>query len=724
MILKPLKNSLLFRNIFTNLTIIVVLLASIVTVLYNLSAAKITDEIEQQIYLKLQIAKEEIERTREGQEQLLILLGRSTGSEDLLNGLESDEFGYQAEGLLKSYNQFMESVILISKSGIVVYDSNNNENINMDLSSREYFKESMNGRVAHSEILLSKATGNFIEVISVPVERDGMVIGVLATTMNIDYIKELLKDIKVEESGYAFLLDKNGNIIYHPNKEFINTNIKDFGIQELTDELVNMQEGKEGKIYYTFNGVKKMTLYIPIGSWSLSISAVKAEYLSAVNAMLTKILGVGLIMLVIASIVTALNSYFTVKKIQKVQQVMGRVTRGDMTAQVEEKHLKKCWEIMKCDKTNCIGYENDNLKCWEISSTLCRGEVQADAISKVENCKKCKVYKVSEGDELGQMTRSLSVMITTIRNLISGISQTSEQLSSSSQELSSASEETTASAEIISERMEEMSSSAQNQSEYVVNINAMTHDMNILLLDSITKINQMAHEAEVVNNRATMGDEKIGYAITGMVEIKNQTEKMDHVMGELIRQSTEIGEINDIITSIAEETNLLSLNASIEAARAGENGRGFGVVADEIGKLASQSKKSADGISILIGRITESIKSAHQLMDVETEFVHNGIGSVYESKTAFEEIAKEVYALLVGMNEVVSYVEKVKRSSISVTEAVEKMSGIIEESGTDIEEITASTQEQTSVSEEISNSASELARMAEELLESVSEFKI
>lgn len=721
---KTKKSSLLFKNILVNIIIVIVLITSIVTVLYYLSAKKITEEIEQQIYLELKGAKNQIESTRSGQEQQLKILSRSTDAEAVLNGQNMDEFKYQADGLAQNYSEFLENVLLISADGRVVFDSNDNNLVNADLSERAYFKESMQGNVAHSEMLVSKSTGNIIEVISVPVERDGKVIGVLATSMNINYIKSVLEQVKVQESGYAFLVDEDGDFIYHPDEKLINTNLKDVEVPELTSNLPNMQAGQEGMISYTYQGIKKMDLYMPIGKWSLSINAVKSEYLAEVNQMLEEALVIGFIMLIMASTATGFSSYLMIKRVKKVQQVMGVVTHGDMTVQVEEKNLKKCWEVLDCDKTECPGYENQDLKCWEISKTLCHDEVQEDALSKLHTCKECEVYGQSEGDELGQMSRSLSIMIRTIRNLIYNISEISEQLSSSSQELSSASEETTTSAENISERMEGMSSNAQNQTEYIEDINSMAHDMNAKLSNSVDKINSMAEEAVVVNKKASVGEEKIGYAIDGMHQIKDQTEKIEAVMNELILQSTEIGKINDMITAIADETNLLSLNASIEAARAGEHGKGFGVVADEIGKLASQSQESANGISVLINRITESIQSASQLMHAETEFVQNGIESVQESKSAFEEIAETIYELVDGMKEVVSYVETVKGSSASVTLAVEKMSAIIEESSSDTEEITAATEEQTSVSEEISKSATELARMAEELMEAVSEFKV
>lgn len=718
------RNSLLFKNVVINLLIVVILLSSIISILYYVSARIITEEIEQQIHLKLTGAKDDIEYTRKSQEQQLTILSKSAEAVEVLSGGGQEKFADQASGLAENYSEFLENVMLLNKTGKVVYDSNHGSLMGIDLSAYSYFRESMNGNVSHSEIIESKSTGNLIEVVSVPVKKDGKVIGVLATSMDIDYIKDILGEIKVEKSGYAFLLDEEGNFVYHPDEKLMDTSITELGIQKLTDALPDMQAGKEGVVYYTYNGVKKMNLYMPVEGWSLSLTAVNSEYLSAVNTMLGGILIIGAVMLVLAAFASAGNSYWMIKRVKKVQKVLGAATHGDMTVQVDEPKLGKCWRLTNCDKTACPGYENDNLKCWEISGTLCKGEMQTDAISKLENCKKCKVYKMSEGDELGQMARSLSIMIKTIWNLVYNISRMSEQLLSSSQELSSASEETTTSAENISERMEGMSANTQNQTEHIENINTMAQDMNSRLTDSVTRINDMAQEAGVVNQKAKAGEEKIGYAIDGMEQIKSQTEKIGDVMNELIFQSTKIGEINNMITEISEETNLLALNASIEAARAGEHGRGFGVVADEIGKLASQSQESAKGISSLIEEIKDSIESASQLMHTETKFVRNGIQSVQESRDAFEEIAKMVYELVEGMKEVASFVVNVQGASVSVTDAVEKMSAIIEESGADMEEITSSTDEQTSVSEEISRSAAELAKMAEELMQTVSQFTV
>lgn len=717
------KRSLLFKNITINILIVLLTVLSISGISYQISSRQITKEIEKQLSMKLEQTKSEVTSIRGSLEQQLILLSKSQEAKAVLQGKETSVFHELMQSFQENYPDYLENAFLMDASGTVIYDSANSI-VGTNLSDREYVKSNLSGEMAKSDVLISKSTGNRVEVVSVPIKENGKVTGAIAVSMNIEYITSALKEIQVGKSGYAYLIDGQGNFIYHPKKELLGTNIADVGIPVLTKTSEDMKAGKSGRVSYTYDGISKLNLYLPLDNWSLSINAAKSEYLQVVNSMLLEILLIGLIMLVLASGASAVNAYFTVSKVRKMQVAMGTVTAGDLTVEIKEAKLLKCWEVQQCNKTECPAYQNSNLKCWELSNTLCNDSVQTDVMVKMENCKNCKIYKVTEGDELGQMERSLSLMITTIRSLVANISNISERLTSSSQELSSASEETTVSAEGIADRMEEMSSGSQDQINYAEKVNHMSKDMNSKLLDSVEKIGLMTQDAEIVSAKASDGRKKIQSSIQEMRAIQSQTEKIEQVMRILLKQSEEIRKINGMITAISSETNLLSLNASIEAARAGEEGRGFAVVAQEIGKLATQSQQSAQGIAGLIESITHSIGEAYQLMEQESELVNQGILSVEDSKVAFEDISEKVEVVLQGMNQVVTSVETAKTSSSSVIDALDQISSIIEETGTDIEEITATTEEQSSISEQISSSAVELAEMSEKLLDAVKQFKL
>ncbi|MDK2809114.1 MAG: methyl-accepting chemotaxis protein [Clostridiales bacterium] len=719
------RKSLFLKNVATNFLIVVAVVILLSTISYVRSARQITEEIENALSSRLNQTVMEVENIQYNLKEQITVMSKSSGSLYVLTGVVSEDFREQIAYLSEQYTEYMESIYVIDRNGMLCYDSAAANQLNsIDLSDREYFKNCMRGEAAVSDILISRNTGNRIEVIAVPIKKNGTVEGVLAVSINISYINSVLSNVKIGKNGYAFLIDKDGNFIYHPDEKLIGTNLTDRNVPELTNALSSMGAKESGEISYCYQGISKLDLYAPVGNWSLSINAVKAEYLAPVRTMLYQSVIAGFVMLVLASFITALNSYLSIKKIRRVQGIMQTVTSGDLTATIEERNLLKCWELNNCKKEECPAYESDDLKCWEMKNTLCGGSEQAHVIAKLDNCKSCKVYQTSEGDELSQMGRNMGTMVAVIRSLVTNISKMSQKLTSASQELSSASEETTIAAEGIAERMEQMSEGSQNQSQHARQVNQSAYDMKESLTHTTSKIQKMSMDVDQVKDTAQNGCAGMEITILNMNRIEEQTKKVLDVMQFLLKQSEEIGRINELISTISEETNLLSLNAAIEAARAGENGKSFAVVADQIGKLADQSQESATGIKQLIDAITENIEHANQLMTQETDLVKSGIVSVEQSKDAFFDISEKIAVVSYEMNGVTDQVNSVTKESVTVANAMNKIVQIIGDSAMDIEEITATSQEQSSISEEISREAMELASLSENLMEAVKQFKI
>ncbi len=658
------NKSMLVQNILINICIVLCVSLSIAFIAYFISSRQITKEIKKELGLQLDMEIADVVHTREALEIQLSIISDSPMMTGLLAGYASAEFSDEEASMREVYGDNLENLFILNKNGIVVYDSSG-ELLGMDMSGNDYFTASMMGATARSNMLVSFLTGDYAEVTSVPIYSYGSVAGVLAVSMNMDYIHDELEKIQIGESGYAFLLDQNGAYLYHKDSNLLGTNIDESGIIELNEAKEAMLAGETGEISYAYDDSRMLVLYKPLGNWVLCITAVQKEYLSEVNKMLFYIMGTSAILLVIASVISGLYSYLMVRKIRSLQKIMSVVTSGNLTVEID------------IDR---------------------------------------------KGDELTQMTAGLGKMVGNISNLVKGIREISEKMSLSSKELSDASEMTTITAENISGRMDDINKGVQDQTSYAESVSAMAGHMNENLVLSADKILSMAKETEAVNRRAIEGQMTMQNMISDMHLIQEQTEKLDNVMKELSKRSEEIRKINELISSIAEETNLLSLNASIEAARAGEQGRGFAVVATEIGKLALQSRNSASGIAELISNITGDIKGADQLMKKEKMLVGEGIQSVQNSANAFTIIGTEVSAVSEDMKQVVSSVDVMKESSRKVSEAIMKMTAIIEESGADIEEVTASAQDQTAVSEEISASASELAAMSEDLIAAIGQF--
>ncbi|SFM89798.1 Cache 3/Cache 2 fusion domain-containing protein [Methanolobus profundi] len=344
-----------------------------------------------------------------------------------------------------------------------------------------------------------------------------------------------------------------------------------------------------------------------------------------------------------------------------------------------------------------------------------------DSISSNDLTRKVRIHGV--GDFI-QLTEGVENCRRSLNDIVTLVTGNAESIAFTAQEMSSSSEELAASAEQITSTVTEISRGTQVQSVKAEDVSNAMNDMGRTVQEVATN-SEMAAQNAVESNTLIQGLGEMSRELKFKMEgIRSAVSDSSDVINDLDAKSNRIGEIVNLITSIADQTNLLALNAAIEAARAGEHGRGFAVVADEVRKLAEDSGNAAKQIADLIGQMQEGTRDAVSSMKKGAEEVDTGAESLERSVLAIGDVVEAGNTIVKMVQEIAAAAEEQSASIEEVTSSVEEVSAISEQSAAGAEEASASVQEQTASMQELSRAAQELAGVAASMQSVVSRFKL
>ncbi|MDF2794926.1 MAG: methyl-accepting chemotaxis protein [Pseudomonas orientalis] len=299
-------------------------------------------------------------------------------------------------------------------------------------------------------------------------------------------------------------------------------------------------------------------------------------------------------------------------------------------------------------------------------------------------------------DELGQLQRAMQSMTVGLRTLIGGISDGVTQIASAAEQLSAVTEQT--SAGVNSQKIE------TDQVATAMNEMAAT-------VQEVARNAEEASEAAVAADlQAREGDKVVGEAIAQIERLATEVGNSTIAMGDLKRESDKIGSVLDVIKSVAQQTNLLALNAAIEAARAGEAGRGFAVVADEVRSLAQRTQKSTEEIEELIVGLQNGTQQVATIMDNSRGLTDSSVELTRRAGSALESITRTV-STIQAMNS-------------QIATAAEQQSAVAEEINRSVLNVRDVSEQTSSASEETAASSAELARLGIYLQTLVGRFRI
>ncbi|WP_010299131.1 methyl-accepting chemotaxis protein [Clostridium senegalense] len=583
------------------------------------------------------------------------------------------------EKKLETLNDFTEKTKALT-IGIAdlngIYQSTDGQR-NSNISDEEFFKNALKGEETLVEPRFIKEINEYVVIYSVPIKCKEKIVGCLLFNVNAKDMSNNIAKVTLKGEGTAFILDKEGNSVASANFDDVinkHNEIKNSEKDELSKNVAEihkkMIKGETGISKYKY-GIDKYLAYAPIentNGWSVGILVEESIVLKSLNK-LKLALAISVLISLLLSIILSLgiSNKFS-KKLVKAKNKLSLLSQGDFTLTIDEKDI-------------------------------------------------------NQGDEIGDIYKAINKTKESVGEILISIKDSSNIITEHSKELSAVSEEMVLSSENIASAIQESVKGNDNQCSglnYIDNImNNFSEKINIMI-ENIKNINAVSTE---VVNKANISNKDMKNLFGSINDFDDIFKKFLVTIEGMNSKIDSVNKITYVINSIAEQTNLLALNAAIEAARAGEAGKGFSVVADEIRKLAEQSKDSVVEISNVIDGVLDESKNIISETNILDNKVQLQKQAIEKAIFSFEEISKSLGEINPIIKDTYNNSNNIKEDKDDIIIKIENSTSISQEISATTEEISASTEEFNSSSEEIANSASNLFKLTEDLNIKLKKFK-
>lgn len=331
---------------------------------------------------------------------------------------------------------------------------------------------------------------------------------------------------------------------------------------------------------------------------------------------------------------------------------------------------------------------------------------------------------IDSKDEVGVLAKSMNNMVGNLRTMMQEVLHTAEMVAASSEELTASSEQTSRATEEITMSIQGIAEGAETSTASLEESSTGLEEVTLGIQNIAESSNTISESGSLATSQAKAGGEFVEKTVQQIQAINQSVNESGEAIKSLDKRSQEIGEITKVITEIANQTNLLALNAAIEAARAGEHGKGFAVVADEVRKLAEQSQQSSTQISELIKEIqVDMSRSNNSIEQVKTD-VNEGLTIIGKTEESFKVILDSLNNVSIQIDEMAATAEQMSASAQEVSANVASSASVSREASMNSQSVAASTEEQLASMEEISSASSGLSQMAMNLQELISKFKL
>lgn len=581
-----------------------------------------------------------------------------------------------------------ENILFASLDGI----SLNETAAVINVADREYFKKVLDLKKPYvSDVFISRFSKKPAVSLAVPVIRNGQLIGMLAGVYSLESLQTIVKTIKYREKGYGFIVDDNGDYLAHPTRpeQVGNVNMRtgemSAELQKKLGSTVKLDPVLVGKFKEVADkGVRTQVSYkstaginqagsinpIPLAGgqrWILILSTTAEDATSESTALTRIILGLSLVSLLLALLISYLLSGSFVKPIVRVASVVQDIAQGNL------KEVKKT---------------------------------------------------INDKSEFGQLSDNVILMNQNLRELVRQIQSQAQQVAAASEELTASADESANAATHVAEASVDVTTQVQKQLRSVGDAAAVVSEISASIEEVSATVQSIVVSSDSTATMAQSGSKDVSNAVNEIKNIEIASNRTGELVGKLGERSKEIGLFVATISGIAGQTNLLALNAAIEAARAGEQGRGFAVVAEEVRKLAEQSAEAAKQISTLINEIQRDTDEAVKGVNEAGALVKHGTDVVSNAGVTFNAIVDKVLEVSEQIRQTAQAVDQVANGSQRIVTSVEEIDGAAKKTAGQAENISAAAEQQSAGMEEIASSSRALAQLAQEMNLAISKFRI
>ena len=480
-------------------------------------------------------------------------------------------------------------------------------------------------------------------------------------------------EIKGVKDSYTYIVDGDGTMLYHPTADKIGKPVENSVVKGVISKLKSENRPQPEVVQYNFNGETKYAgIYVGKSKdFILVVNANKKQAFSGTTSVVTS----------------------TVK--------------GSIFAMVL-----------------CL-----------IAAIFVTRKIVAPIISATDTVEKLGNLDFSEGvssdkkmlnrkDEVGVMLRSITELKNIIVKVMAEIRAYSESLGEAAEALKNSANESSTAAGQVETAITGIADGASSQAQETQSATENVIVMGKMIEQASTEVEQLGDNAADMHKAS----ENAMSILAELEKINQKTMEAIHIIGEQTQKTNEsaakIKVATDMISEIAEETTLLSLNASIEAARAGEQGRGFAVVANQIQKLAEQSADATTQITEVISELVNDAQESVQTMDEVKEVMNQQSENVSQTEKAFKNVEKGIAESIESVEKITDKTRKLDEARAGVVDVVQSLSAIAEENAASAEETSASASEVGSIMEDVSQNANMLDEIAVKLNENVKRFKI